>query len=108
MISERFRATYRFVDGEKEAAMQSVCTDAALGLHFINTAHSQILDGIIGASMIGRDVPLLAEMLAESPAGTRLLAACDEVKVQPAENLSLCPRMYDEWRGMSEWLQNVL
>ena len=108
MISERFRATYRFVDGEKEAAMQSVCTDAALGLHFINTAHSQILDGIIGASMIGRDVPLLAEMLAESPAGTRLPAACDEVKVQPAENLSLCPRMYGEWRGMSERLQNAL
>ena len=108
MISERFRATYRFVDREKEAAMQSVCTDAALGLHFINTAHSQILDGIIGASMIGRDVPLLAEMLAESPAGTRLPAACDEVKVQPAENLSLCPRMYGEWRGMSERLQNAL
>jgi hypothetical protein len=108
MISERFRATYRFVDGEKEAAMQSVCTDAVLGLHFINTAHSQILDGIIGASMIGRDVPLLAEMLAESPAGTRLPAACDEVKVQPAENLSLCPRMYGEWRGMSERLQNAL
>ena len=108
MISERFRATYRFVDGEKEAAMQSVCTDAALGLHFINTAHSQILDGIIGASMIGRDVPLLAEMLAESPADTRLPAACDEVKVQPAENLSLCPRMYGEWRGMSERLQNAL
>ena len=108
MISERFRATYRFVDGEKEAAMQSVCTDAALGLHFINTAHSQILDGIIGASMIGRDVPLLAEMLAESPADTRLPAACDKVKVQPAENLSLCPRMYGEWRGMSERLQNAL
>ena len=108
MISERFRATYRFVDGEKEAAMQSVCTDAALGLHFINIAHSQILDGIIGASMIGRDVPLLAEMLAESPAGIRLPAACDEVKVQPAENLSLCPRMYGEWRGMSERLQNAL
>ena len=108
MISERFHATYRFVDGEKEAAMQSVCTDAALGLHFINTAHSQILDGIIEASMIGRDVPLLAEMLAESPAGTRLPAACDEVKVQPAENLSLCPRMYGEWRGMSERLQNAL
>ena len=108
MISERFRATYRFVDGEKEAAMQSVCTDAALGLHFINTAHSQILDGIIGASMIGRDVPLLAEMLAESPAGTHLPAACDEVNVQPAENLSLCPRMYGEWRGMSERLQNAL
>ena len=108
MISERFRATYRFVDGEKEAAMQSVCTDAALGLHFINIAHSQILDGIIGASMIGRDVPLLAEMLAESPTGTHLPAACDEVKVQPAENLSLCPRMYGEWRGMSERLQNAL
>ena len=105
MISERFRATYRFVDGEKEAAMQSVCTDAALGLHFINTAHSQILDGIIGASMISRDVPLLAEMLAESPAGTRLPAACDEVKVQPAENLSLCPRMYGEWHIISEVLQ---
>ena len=105
MISERFRATYRFVDGEKEAAMQSVCTDAALGLHFINTAHSQILDGIIGASMIGRDVPLLAEMLAESPADTRLPAACDEVKVQPAENLSLCPRMYSEWHIISEVLQ---
>ena len=47
-------------------------------------------------------------MLAESPADTRLPAACDEVKVQPAENLSLCPRMYGEWRGMSERLQNAL
>ena len=40
-------------------------------------------------------------MLAESPAGTRLPPACDEIKVQPAETLSLCPQMYGEWRVIS-------
>ena len=105
---QSIRAAYRFIEGEKKAAMQSVCTHATLGLHLINTAQNQMLDSDFGATTVIRNTALLAEMLAESPAGTRLPAACDEVKVQPAENLSLCPRMYGEWRGMSERLQNAL
>ena len=105
---QTIRAAYRFIEGEKKAAMQSVCTHAALGLHLINTAQNQVLDSDFGATTVIRNTALLAEMLAESPADTPLSAACDEVKVQPAENLSLCPRMYGEWRGMSERLQNAL
>ena len=105
---QTIRAAYRFIEGEKKAAMQSVCTHAALGLHLINTAQNQVLDSDFGATTVIRNTALLAEMLAESPAGTRLPAACDEVKEQAAENLSLCPRMYGEWRGMSERLQNAL
>ena len=94
-------AAYRFVDGEKEAAMTSVCTHAALGLRLINTAQNHVLESLFGVSLITRNVTLLAEMLAESPPGTRLPPACDEVKVQPAEILSLCPQMYGEWRVIS-------
>ena len=102
---QSIRAAYRFIEGEKKAAMQSVCTHAALGLHLINTAQNQVLDSDFGATTVIRNTALLAEMLAESPADTPLPAACDEVKVQPAENLSLCPRMYSEWHIISEVLQ---
>ena len=102
---QSIRAAYRFIEGEKKAAMQSVCTHATLGLHLINTAQNQMLDSDFGATTVIRNTALLAEMLAESPAGTRLPAACDEIKVQPAENLSLCTRMYSEWHIISEVLQ---
>ena len=102
---QSIRAAYRFIEGEKKAAMQSVCTHATLGLHLINTAQNQMLDSDFGATTVIRNTALLAEMLAESPAGTRLPAACDELKEQAAENLSLCPRMYSEWHIISEVLQ---
>ena len=105
IFQQRILAAYRFADGEKTAAIESLCTTTAVGLHLLNNDQNGLFPGLIATGLIAANTTMLAEMLAESPAGTRLPAACDEIKVQPAENLSLCPRMYSEWHIISEVLQ---
>ena len=105
IFRQRILAAYRFADGEKTAAIESLCTTTAVGLHLLNNDQNGLFPGLIATGLIAANTTMLAEMLAESPAGTRLPAACDEIKVQPAENLSLCPRMYSEWHIISEVLQ---
>ena len=84
------------------------CTTTAVGLHLLNNDQNGLLSGAKAARLIEANATMLAEMLAESPVDTRLSAICDEIKVQPAENLSLCPRMYDEWRAISDVLQKSM
>ncbi|WP_065421860.1 hypothetical protein, partial [Cardiobacterium hominis] len=105
IFQQRILAAYRFADGEKTAAIESLCTTTAVGLHLLNNDQNGLFPGLIATGLIAANTTMLAEMLAESPAGTRLPAACDEIKVQPAENLSLCTRMYSEWHIISEVLQ---
>ncbi|WP_314066228.1 hypothetical protein [Cardiobacterium hominis] len=105
IFRQRILAAYRFADGEKTAAIKSLCTTTAVGLHLLNNDQNGLFPGLIATGLIAANTTMLAEMLAESPADTPLPAACDEVKVQPAENLSLCPRMYSEWHIISEVLQ---
>ena len=105
IFRQRILAAYRFADGEKTAAIESLCTTTAVGLHLLNNDQNGLFPGLIATGLIAANTTMLAEMLAESPAGTRLPAACDEIKVQPAENLSLCTRMYSEWHIISEVLQ---
>ena len=105
IFQQRILAAYRFADGEKTAAIESLCTTTAVGLHLLNNDQNGLFPGLIATGLIAANTTMLAEMLAESPAGTRLPAACDELKEQAAENLSLCPRMYSEWHIISEVLQ---
>ena len=105
IFRQRILAAYRFADGEKTAAIESLCTTTAVGLHLLNNDQNGLFPGLMATGLITANTTMLAEMLAESPADTPLPAACDEVKVQPAENLSLCPRMYSEWHIISEVLQ---
>ena len=72
-----------------------------MGLHLLNNDQNGLFPGLIAAGLIAANTTMLAEMLAESPAGTRLPAICDEIKVQPAENLSLCPHLAGEWEYLS-------
>ena len=108
IFRQRILTAYRFADGEKTAAIESLCTTTAVGLHLLNNDQNGLLSGAKAARLIEANATMLAEMLAESPVDTRLSAICDEIKVQPAENLSLCPRMYDEWRAISDVLQKSM
>ena len=101
IFRQRILAAYRFADGEKTAAIESLCTTTAVGLHLLNNDQNGLFPGLIAAGLIAANTTMLAEMLAESPAGTRLPAICDEIKVQPAENLSLCPYLAGEWEYLS-------
>ena len=108
IFQQRILAAYRFADGEKTAAIESLCTTTAVGLHLLNNDQNGLFPGAMAARLIGANTTMLAEMLAESPAGTRLPAICDEIKVQPAENLSLCPHLAGEWEYQSAELDKSL
>ena len=108
IFRQRILAAYRFADGEKTTAIESLCTTTAVGLHLLNNDQNGLFPGAMAARLIGANTTMLAEMLAESPAGTRLPAICDEIKVQPAENLSLCPHLAGEWEYQSAELDKSL
>ena len=105
---QRILAAYRFADGEKTAAIESLCTTTAVGLHLLNNDQNGLFPGLIATGLIAANTTMLAEMLAESPVDTHLPAICDEIKVQPAENLSLCPYLAAEWEYQSAELDKSL
>ena len=101
LIQENTLHAYRFAAGERDAALQGVCRDAHLGLKLMQS-HSMVIQSVAGATLLRRNLTLLAEMRAELPADAALPAACDALQVQPAETFALCPLMYGEWMTYRE------
>ena len=108
IFRQRILAAYRFADGEKTAAIESLCTSTAVGLHLLNNDQNGLFPGLMATGLIAANTTLLAEMLAGSPADIHLPTICDEIKVQPAENLSLCPHLAGEWEYTSAHLERFL
>ena len=104
IFRQRILAAYRFANGEKTAAIESLCTTTAVGLHLLNNDQNGLFPGMMATGLIAANTT----MLAESPAGTRLPAACDEVKPQPTEKLTLCPHLAGEWEYTSTHLDRFL
>ena len=92
---------YRFAAGEREQALPSTCRDANLALRMLDS-HGSLLESIVAARLLRRDIDLLARMRAELPPNHPLPADCDALRSQPAETIALCPLMYSEWLTMSD------
>lgn len=92
---------YRFAAGEREQALPSTCRDANLALRMLDS-HGSLLESIVAARLLRRDIDLLARMRAELPPNHLLPADCDALRSQPAETIALCPLMYSEWLTMSD------
>ena len=101
LIQENTLHAYRFAAGERDAALQGACRDASLGLKLMQS-HNMIMQSVVGATLLRRNLSLLAEMRAELPADAALPAACDALQAQPAETFALCPLMYGEWMTYRE------
>ncbi len=89
------------VQGRSAQALAGICADTRTARMLMS--HS---DGLVpvmtGAAMIEGNVRLLADVLAELPAGTTVPAACAQVFTVPtAQALSLCPAMRGEFRVVS-------
>ena len=92
---------YRFAAGEREQALPSTCRDANLALRMLDS-HGSLLESIVAARLLRRDIDLLARMRAELPPNHPLPADCDALRSQPAETIALCPLMYGEWLDYHE------
>ena len=101
LLQENTLHAYRFAAGERDVALQGVCRDASLGLKFMQS-HSMVIQSTAGATLLRRNLTLLAAMRAELPADAALPAACDALQAQPAETFALCPLMYGEWMAYRE------
>ena len=92
---------YRFAAGEREQALPSTCRDANLALRMLDS-HGSLLESIVAARLLRRDIDLLAQMRAEFPPDAALPVDCDALRPQPAASLALCPLMYSEWLRIDE------
>ena len=73
---------YRFAAGEREQALPSTCRDANLALRMLDS-HGSLLESIVAARLLRRDIDLLARMRAELPPNTR----CPPIAMHCGHNL---------------------
>ena len=92
---------YRFAAGEREQALPSTCRDANLALRMLDS-HGSLLESIVAARLLRRDIDLLARMRAELPPNHPLPTDCEALQPQPAATVALCPLMYSEWLTISD------
>ena len=101
----------RFAAGERITAVDQVCQDLG-GWRRIGGDADFVLVGMIGASFVGQDLTLLADMLRQLPKETELPASCTGA-LAPARagEFDLCPAMRSEFgqaRGLPKELERQI
>lgn len=98
---------YRFAEGDRDGALAAVCADIALGKTFI-ASEDTILQSVVGAEIIARNVILYAHMRAALPRDHALPPVCTAITALDAEQTALCPVLYGEWTALHHDLQAQL